>query len=380
MSEGHDGIAADFRGRLARVRTAMAERGLDGLLIYASGQHSMLRMDQVHYLSDVRVIGPHAVLLVPLDDEPRLLLTPRWDLARAREATWLKEVETADPEALAERVAQAARGLSEPLGLCGREAMPVGFARALFAALGRTPMDAADLIPSLAVSRTPVELERIRRAAAMADEGFRTLCEVARVGMREYELAAEVDAAMHALGAEDNFGMIAAGAHNVAVRPPTDRRLDPGDVIISEITPCYRGYLAQLCRTLILGKATALQREKHDLLLEAYGQGMAAARPGRPSAGIARAINGVIGRAGYAEYCRQPYMRTRGHGLGFGAVVPYDLTEDASPVLQKGMTFIIHPNQYIPETGYLMLGDTVVVGPDGPEPLTRTPQRLFSKE
>lgn len=132
----------------------------------------------------------------------------------------------------------------------------------------------------------PVELERVCRAAAIADHGFDTLCEVAKVGMREYELAAEVDAAMQAHGAEDNFGMIAAGAHNVAVRPPTDRRLEPGDVIISEITPCYRGYLAQLCRTLILGRPTALQEEKHGLLLRAYEQGRAAARPGRPGAEI----------------------------------------------------------------------------------------------
>jgi Xaa-Pro aminopeptidase len=41
------------------------------------------------------------------------------------------------------------------------------------------------------------------------------------------------------------------------------------------------------------------------------------------------------------------------------------------------MTFVVHPNQYVPETGYLMLGDTVVVSDDGPVKLTRTEQRLF---
>jgi len=78
----------------------------------------------------------------------------------------------------------------------------------------------------------------------------------------------------------------------------------------------------------------------------------------------------VISAAGYPEYCRQPYMRTRGHGLGFGGVVPYDVTEDSSPVLQENMTFVIHPNQYIPETGYMMLGDTVVIEASGPRCLT----------
>ena len=73
-------------------------------------------------------------------------------------------------------------------------------------------------------------------------------------------------------------------------------------------------------------------------------------------------------------------MRTRGHSLGFGAIQPYDLTEDSSTMLVEGMTFVIHPNQYLPETGYMMLGDTVVIGPQGAEPLTHTPLQLFWRE
>jgi Xaa-Pro dipeptidase len=195
--------------------------------------------------------------------------------------------------------------------------------------------------------------------------------------MREYELAAEMNSAMEALGSEDNFGLMSAGSHNVAIRAVTDRKLEEGDVIVGEITPCYKGYFAQLCRTYILGEPTDLQREKYDLLLRAQVAGLEAALPGKPSSGIASAVNDVIGGAGYSEYCRQPYMRTRGHGLGMGGVVPFDVTESSSPTLELGMTMVIHPNQYIPETGYMMLGDTVVIEQSGPRSLTKTPRRLF---
>ena len=70
----------------------------------------------------------------------------------------------------------------------------------------------------------------------------------------------------------------------------------------------------------------------------------------------------------------------RGHGLGFASVRPGDVALDNRTQLQAGMVFMIHPNQYLPETGYLMLGDTVLIRADGPEPLTRTPMRLFGKE
>jgi Xaa-Pro dipeptidase len=374
-----DRVVADLRQRLDRVQTAMAERDLGGLLLYASGQHDTARMDPLHYLTDVRVLGPHGMLLVPPRGAPTLLVTPRWDYARVRELTWLEQVEAVEPDELPERVALHAHDLHAPLGYSGPRGMPATFHRALGAALGRPLVDAGDLVPALAQARTPVELERVRRAAAIADEGFRVLCQTAELGMREYELAAEIEAAMVRAGAEDNFGLLGAGAHNIAIRAPEHRQLEPGDVIIGEITPCYRGYLAQLCRTFVLGEPTPLQHERYDLLMRAYAAGRAAALPGRPSADIARAINEVIGAAGYAEYCRPPYMRTRGHGLGFGGVAPPDLTERAGPVLVEGMTFVIHPNQYLPDTGYMMLGDMVVIGADGPESLTQTPVRLFSR-
>jgi Xaa-Pro aminopeptidase len=195
--------------------------------------------------------------------------------------------------------------------------------------------------------------------------------------MREYELAAEVEAVMHASGAEDNFGLIAAGAKNVAIRPPTDRRLERGDVIIGEITPCYRGYLAQLCRTFILGEPTEAQRTTFALLVAAENEGLRVALPGAPSAGIAVAINDVIAAQGYGEFCKPPYMRTRGHGLGTGGVVPYDITDNAGPLLERNMTMVIHPNQFIPETGYMMCGDTVVIEEHGPRRLTKTPLELY---
>jgi Xaa-Pro aminopeptidase len=348
---------------------------LGGLVVYGSGQHNMLRMDQVFYLTDFRCIGPCA-LLVPDSGPTRLLVTPVWDLDRAKESAGVGDARGLPADDLARAIRSGTSELPQPVALSGRDVMSVALAEELGI---ETYIDGEKLIPSLAATRTPVELERVAKAAEIADMGFQALCEAARVGLREYELHAEIEAAMQAAGSEDNFGLMAAGGHNLAIRPASDRRLEPGDLIVGEITPCYEGHFAQLCRTFILGEPTDVQRQKYDMLLEAQDRGFEAAKPGLPSAGIARAVNQVISAAGYGEYCRQPYMRTRGHGLGFGGVVPYDVTEDSSPVLEENMTFVIHPNQYIPETGYMMLGDTVVIEAGGPRCLTQTPRRLFWK-
>ena len=370
-------VKSDLDLRLDRVQSALREQGLDGLVIYYGGQHNMLRMDQIMYLTDYRTLGP-AVLIVPLAGVPELFMAPVWDAGRAKETGANVRVTAVSPERLLPAAAAAAKDVPGRIALAGRPIMPLAAYAEFTQTFDRELLDGETIVTTVGAARTPGELERVEHAAKIADLGFEALRATAHVGMREYELAAEVEAVMHAAGAEDNFGLIAAGSHNLAVRPPTDRRLEKGDVIIGEITPCYRGFLAQLCRTYILGEPTDLQRTKHDMLLRALDAGLAAAKPGTPSAMIARAINSVIGAAGYEEYCKPPYMRTRGHGLGLGGVVPYDITDGASPTLERNMTMVIHPNQYIPETGYMMLGDTVVIEDDGPRALTKTALKLFS--
>jgi len=110
------------------------------------------------------------------------------------------------------------------------------------------------------------------------------------------------------------------------------------------------------------------------------GLGMEAAKTGAPASAIAAAINRTFIEAGYEKYCRPPFMRVRGHGLGCGSSAPGGLEDGNQTKLEEGMTFIIHPNQYLPETGYLTLGDTVVMTHAEAEPLTRSSWDIYVKE
>ena len=74
--------------------------------------------------------------------------------------------------------------------------------------------------------------------------------------MSEDELAVELKWYMKTLGAEDNFLLLCAGPHNRAVAPSNGRKLQHGDIILAEITPSYRGQLAQICRTVTLVRRT----------------------------------------------------------------------------------------------------------------------------
>jgi Xaa-Pro aminopeptidase len=303
-----------------------------------------------------------------------LFLAPAWDIARAEEETAIREIRPFKD--IWARLAQ----FNGKAGLAGREAMHVGLHEEITKALDHAPMNAKEIIESMARRKSAFELERLRRAAAIADAGVKALHEEARPGLKEFELAAIVEYRMRSLGAEDNFGMVVANSHNQALHPPTDRVVQPGDIIISEITPCIGGLFVQICRTMALGEPRPVVREKYAILKTAMALGMNAAKTGAPARAIASIINGTFIEAGYEKYCRPPFMRVRGHGLGCGSSAPGNLEDDNQTELEEDMSFIIHPNQYLPETGYLTLGDTVVMGEKQAESLMQSSWDIYVKE
>jgi Xaa-Pro dipeptidase len=359
---------------MTRVRQTMRDEGLETLLVYESGRHNFLRMNYVAYLTDFISVGPATMLVIPLDDTPVLYLAPAWDIPRARGESWVGNVRPFQelPGCLAK--------ITGRVGLIGREAMHVSVHDELVSILDQAPIDARDIIETMARCKGSFELARLKRAAEIADAGVFALHRDARPGLKEYELAAIVEHEMRHLGAEDNFGMVVANEHNQALHPPTDRVTQPGDIIIGEITPCIGGLFVQICRTMVLGEPPPMVRNKYAILQKAMGLGMAAAQTGAPASGIARAINEAFIEFGYEQYCRPPFMRVRGHGLGCGSSAPGSLEEANETTLEEGMTFIIHPNQYLPETGYLALGDTVVMGKTHAESLMKTSWDIFVKD
>jgi hypothetical protein len=107
----------EFENRLLRVREAMRDKGLQTLLVYDSGRHNFLRMNYVAYLTDFISVGPETMLVVPMDDQPMLYISPVWDIPRAREESWVKDVRPF------KEFWPCLSGLSGKVGLIGREAM-----------------------------------------------------------------------------------------------------------------------------------------------------------------------------------------------------------------------------------------------------------------
>src|SRR5260370_14709236 len=95
-----------------------------------------------------------------------------------------------------------------------------------------------------------------------------------------YEIVADIEAYLRRRGCPDNFMIIGSGGIDVlGMTPPSERRIARGDLVTTELTPAVEGYFAQICRTLVVGRATAAQRRAFDVFREALAAGIAAVRP-----------------------------------------------------------------------------------------------------
>jgi Xaa-Pro dipeptidase len=361
----------NFQERLADIGRRMLDEKLLLLVALHDGAHFIEKPNAVTVISGFKSIGPAAALLSS-DGICTLIVTPRWDAGRAAELCPQARVTGADDLVAAlltmfgEDFPQEAH---DQVGIAGLSFLLSGMARPISAALPLAR--AADkLVFDAARIKTTEEIGFAREAARIAELGYTRLLQIARPSMTEDALAVELKDYMKTLGAEDNFLLLCAGAHNRAVQPSTGRKLQDGDIILAEITPSYRGQLTQICRTVTIGEPPAMLSRKYELVVEAMNAGIAAARPGVPMGQVCGAINAVLEAQGYGEYCHPPHIRRRGHGLGFASVRPGDVSLDNATVLEPDMLFMIHPNQYLPETGYLLCGEPVVITSSGAEVLT----------
>jgi Xaa-Pro aminopeptidase/Xaa-Pro dipeptidase len=363
----------NFDDRLANILARMREAELDAIVALHDGAHFIEKPNPVTVLTGFKSLGPTAAILRH-DGERTLIVTPAWDAERAAAAC--RGVRVVGARDVADALAAETNG-GTAVGIAGMRALPSRIAERVTATLAATA--AADrIVFDAARTKTDAEIANARAATRIAELGYRHLLATARPGMSEDQLAVELKWQMKTLGAEDNFLLLCASPHNRAVQPSTGRKLQAGDIILAEITPSVGGQLAQICRTVVVGGATDELAEKYTLVVHAMDQGIAAAKPGVSMAEVCRAIDMVLEVEGYGEFCRPPHIRRRGHGLGFTSVRPGDVALDNETPLEAGMLFMIHPNQYLPETGYLLCGEPVLLTPVGAEPLTLSKAALAS--
>jgi len=356
--------------RRQRLAAAMGEAGIAHLVLYGNAWQG----DYLRYGADFGILEGHGIALVGADGTVELFVDSATEAERAEiEAPGVRvHLATDIVHAVGARLDRLA---NDRLAAAPKRFLPRGLtdtARAF------RLDDATALVDKLLMHKAAGEIAAVRRAAQLADEAYVEFLRAVRPGRRQYEIVADIEAYLRRRGCPDNFMIIGSGGKDVfGMTPPSERRIAAGDLVTTELTPAIEGYFAQICRTLVVGKASDAQRRAFAVYVEALEAGIAAVRPGVRAADVARAENDVFRKHGLGEYTTSQWTRVRGHGMGLFADSKPHILEDVDTVLEPGMALIVHPNTYHPEAGYIVLGDVVVVTEQGAEVLCKTPRQLF---
>lgn len=228
-------------------------------------------------------------------------------------------------------------------------------------------IDATRDIFDLRMIKSAEEQEIARECARITDGLFSRVKEVARVGMSEFDIYAEMDYFMRKQGVEGAFNLIASGAYPVApFLAPSGRVVDQGESILLELTPRYEGYYTQLTGYVHPEPANARMKEFLDVGFAAQKAGLKLLKAGNRASDVANAMKAVVEKAGYS------YPYRGGHSMGHDLDEPPAIVPEDGTVLRPGMTIVVHPCVMDTNGEGVFVGDSYLVTESGAEPLNTT--------
>lgn len=213
------------------------------------------------------------------------------------------------------------------------------------------------------------EIKMMRKAAELTGVGMKVACEAIRPGIKETEVAAEIEYAMRKKGSwGTSFETIVASGVRSAFPHGgcLDKKIRLGDLVVVDIGATYTHYCGDMTRTFVAGKATAKQKKLYEIVKEANEKAFQAIRPNAKAKDVDAAGRKVIANADHGEY----FCHGLGHGVGLEVHEPPTLNPDSKDRLAVGNVVTDEPGLYLVGLGGIRIEDSVLVTKPKSEKLT----------
>jgi len=232
------------------------------------------------------------------------------------------------------------------------------------------------VVETLRATKDEDEVELLATAAELGDKIFDHIVPLIKEGVAEKDLGYEFECFTRQLGAPRMaFDLIIGSGYRSTHQhgSPTDKKLEQGDFVVMDFGVEYQGYLSDMTRTVVVGEATAKQREVYDAVRRAEQLGVELMQPGMDGQEASRRVTQVLIDAGYGEYGTKGI----GHGVGLEIHEEPFVGNDREAILTPGNVVTVEPGIYIPGWGGVRIEDMVEVTESGPRVLTHSTRELI---
>lgn len=369
----------EHENRQHRLRTAMAAECIDLLVCYGDAW----RTANIRYFTDFRPVDgiegiEQALLLFPLEAEPQIFVAEGC-IDAARESTPFRVRPLAELPTV--NASEFGARKHYTVGIAGSRQMPGPVLDALENVLGDYRTAETNVLAKTKAVKSEWEVSQLRHAAALTDVAMTRLREIIASGERisERDLARQADIAMIEAGADGVafLSMVQSGPRSAfSLALPSQRILQPGDLVLTDIGARYGNYVADGGRGFTVGDVSAAIMDVVDTSVQAVEAGLATARPGISASALNREIQKVLIERGYGEYSIEARGRGTGHGTGMDPEeeMPW-IGPTNEDILEPGMVFTLKATINKPGVGGLRTERLVHLTDDTVTPLDHFPMR-----
>ncbi|TIQ61767.1 MAG: aminopeptidase P family protein [Mesorhizobium sp.] len=363
----------EFRSRLAALRTVMADRQIDNLIVD--------QFEHMVYFGGYRsTAAMYQALIIPLDKEPVAVIR-EIDVPVFIEKSWLTDWVAFGDDCNPIKV------VAETIKARGFGAAVVGLEHDSHFLTVKRALELESLLPDAKIIdfsgvmwemrqiKSPLELAYLGVAADICDRAAAAGFDAARAGVNEREVFAAITGEAWRSGADNSqVAVIASGPRSAILHPPLGgRSLAERDILHVELVPHFRGYTSRMMRPKSIGSPTDEQIRTTETMIQIQEEQIRAMKPGAHAKEVDRIVREGILAAGL----RDSYTNITGYTLGLSCV---PRTSDFTRVFLPESGWQLEQDQvfhmYTSADG-MAFSETVVVTPGGGRRLAKTERRLF---
>lgn len=233
-----------------------------------------------------------------------------------------------------------------------------------------------DLVESISVTKDEEEIKKIKEAADISAKVYQEILPLLKPGTKEQEISAELEYRIRRNGGTGSAfePIVASGVRSAMPHArASSKRFQRGEFVTLDFGAFYEGYVCDITRTVVLGKATPRQKKIYDLVLKAQTKAIKNACSGMKGFELDKVARDVINNAGFKDYF--------GHGLGHGiGLLVHDspgINTKSQEVLKPGMVITIEPGVYLPGWGGVRIEDDILITRNGCKVLTNIDRELL---
>ncbi|MDT7919897.1 MAG: Xaa-Pro peptidase family protein [Meiothermus sp.] len=224
--------------------------------------------------------------------------------------------------------------------------------------------------------KSPEEIALIRQAAHLADQGFAHILPFIKPGVREIEVALELEFFLRSNGSEGlAFSTTVASGERSAMPHggASNRKIRSGELVTLDFGCVVGGYCSDMTRTVAVGRVSDELSAIYQAVLEAQELALQAVGPGKKGQELDALARNHLTELGYGEH----FTHGLGHGVGLFIHEAPSLSQASEDTLEAHNVVTIEPGVYIPNLGGCRIEDLVLVTEQGHEVLSQSPKHLI---